>query len=79
MKKKVLSTLCICLLALHAFWCDPGDDGDLIAFLVDLPAGVKDVDAYGESICTFVSNYSEKHDIIQAYYKPRWKPAKTKK
>lgn len=76
MKKKVASMICICFLALHAFWCDPGGEEDLLAFLVELPEGVKDVDTYGANICNFVAKYSEKHDIIQAYYNPQWKPKK---
>ena len=76
MKKKVLSMICLCFIALHAFWCDPGDGGDLFAFLVDLPAGVKDLDTYGENICIFVANYSQKHDVMDAYYNPQWKPVR---
>ena len=74
MKTKMLSALFVCMLALDAFWCDLGDDGNLIAFLVEVPKGVKDLDAYGQNICQFAMNYAQEHDLIQAYYAPEWKP-----
>jgi hypothetical protein len=55
---KILSLVMITFLALHAFWCDFGED-ELTAFLVELPEGVKDVNLYGRNLCQFAADWRE--------------------
>jgi len=67
MRKKMMAWMFV----VTAVWCDFGGGEDLVAFLIDMPDGVKNEWQYKENICQFAADYLETHDLYTSYYVPQ--------